>query len=175
VSTQAVPRAAAVVGQPLRRKEDRRIITGRARWTDNLSPPGLLHMAIARSPVAHGRITRADVSAAMEQPGVVAAFSGSDLASDYGSLPTAWNVSDDLIVPNHLPIASREVGYLGDAVAVVVAESAYQAADALDGVQVDYDGLPPRHEHRGCAGRRSAAGACRQGHQPRLQLGIHRR
>ena len=143
MSTQAVPRAAGVVGQPLRRKEDGRIITGRARWTDNLSPRGLLHMAIARSPVAHGRITRADVSAALEQPGVVAAFSGSDLASDYGSLPTAWNVSDDLIVPDHLPIASREVRYLGDAVAVVVAESAYQAADALDGVQVDYDQLPP--------------------------------
>ena len=143
MSTQAVPRAAGVVGQPLRRKEDGRIITGRARWTDNLSPRGLLHMAIARSPVAHGRIIRADVSAALEQPGVVAAFSGSDLASDYGSLPTAWNVSDDLIVPDHLPIASQEVRYLGDAVAVVVAESAYQAADALDGVQVDYDRLPP--------------------------------
>jgi aerobic carbon-monoxide dehydrogenase large subunit len=61
---------------------------------------------------------------------------------DYGSLPTAWNVGDDLIVPDHLPIATEEVRYRGDAVAVVTAESAYQAADAVEAVQVGYDRLP---------------------------------
>jgi carbon-monoxide dehydrogenase large subunit len=131
-----------MVGQPLRRKEDARVITGQTRWTDNLTLPGLLHMAIVRSPQAHARITRADASAALERPGVVAAFTGSDLAPEYGSLPTAWHVSDDLIVPDHLPVATEEVRYLGDAVAVVVAEGAYQAADALEAVEVEYERLP---------------------------------
>jgi carbon-monoxide dehydrogenase large subunit len=130
------------VGQPLRRKEDPRVITGQARWTGNLTVPGLLHMAIARSPMAHARIGRADVSAALDQPGVVAAFTGADLAPDYGSLPTAWHVSDDLVVPDHRPLATDEVRYLGDAVAVVVADSAYRAADALEEVQIDYEPLP---------------------------------
>ena len=89
-----------VTGQPVRRKEDARIITGQARWTDNLTLPGMAHLAIVRSPMAHARIGRVDVSAALERPGVVAAFTGRDLATDYGSLPTAWIVSDDLIVPD---------------------------------------------------------------------------
>jgi carbon-monoxide dehydrogenase large subunit len=143
MSTQTRSRATGIVGQPLRRKEDLRIITGQARWTDNLTVPGLLHMAIARSPMAHARIRSADVSAAVEQPGVVAAFTGADLAAEYGSLPTAWHVSDDLIVPDHPPVATDEVRYLGDAVAVVVAEDPYQAADALDAIGVDYEHLPP--------------------------------
>jgi carbon-monoxide dehydrogenase large subunit len=142
VSVGTVPDAARVMGQPLRRKEDARVITGQARWTDNLTVPGVLHMAIARSPMAHARIVRADVSAARQQPGVVAAFTGSDLASEYGSLPTAWHVSDDLVVPDHAPVATGEARYLGDAVAVVVAEDAYQAADALESVQVEYEHLP---------------------------------
>jgi carbon-monoxide dehydrogenase large subunit len=142
VSTDTASRAARVVGQPLRRKEDKHVITGQARWTDNLTVPGLLHMAIARSPTAHARIKSANVSATLEQPGVVAAFTGADLAADYGSLPTAWHVSDDLIVPDHRPIATDEVRYLGDAVAVVVADDAYHAADALEVVQVDYEHLP---------------------------------
>ena len=145
MTTQAPPqepRTVQVVGQPLRRKEDARVITGQTRWTDNLTLPGLLHLAIVRSPLAHARITGADVSAALERPGVVAAFTGRDLAPEYGSLPTAWNVSNDLIVPDHLPIATEEVHHLGDAVAVVVAEGAYQAADAVEAVQVEYDPLP---------------------------------
>jgi CO/xanthine dehydrogenase Mo-binding subunit len=73
---------------------------------------------------------------------VVAAFTGRDLAPDYGSLPTAWNVSDDLVVSDHLPIATEEVRYLGDAVAVVVADGAYRAADAIEAVQVEYEPLP---------------------------------
>jgi aerobic carbon-monoxide dehydrogenase large subunit len=142
VSTDTASRATRAVGRPLRRKEDARVITGQARWTDNLTVPGLLHMTIARSPMAHARIKNADVSAVLQQPGVVAAFTGADLAEDYGSLPTAWHVSDDLIVPDHRPVAINEVRYLGDAVAVVVADGAYQAADALEAVQVDYERLP---------------------------------
>ena len=108
MTTQAAPPAGRVTGQPVRRKEDARVITGQARWTDNLTLPGLAHLAIVRSPMAHARIGKADVSAALEQPGVIAAFTGRDLAPDYGSLPTAWIVSDDLIVPDHPPIAADE-------------------------------------------------------------------
>ena len=131
-----------LVGQPLRRKEDARLITGQTRWTGSLSLPGMVHMAILRSPTAHARISQVDVSGAREQPGVVAAFSGVELAAEYGSLPTAWPVSEDTIVPDHRPLAVDEVRYVGDAVAVVLAEGRYQAADALEAIDVEYEPLP---------------------------------
>ncbi|MDT4912246.1 MAG: aerobic carbon-monoxide dehydrogenase large subunit, partial [Pseudonocardiales bacterium] len=131
------------VGRPLRRKEDARLVTGRTSWTDNLSAPGMLHMAILRSPMAHARITRVDVSAALAQPGVVAAFSGADLADKLGSMPCVWPVTDDIVMPAHPPLAHEEVRYVGDAVAVVIAGDRYQAADALEAIEIDYQPLPP--------------------------------
>jgi aerobic carbon-monoxide dehydrogenase large subunit len=131
------------VGQPRRRKEDARLLTGSTRWTDNIILPGLLHMAIVRSPMAHARITRVDVSAALQRPGVLAAFSGADLAAELGSLPCAWPVTADMVHPDHHPLAVDEVRHAGEAVAVVVARDRYAAADALEAVQVDYDPLPP--------------------------------
>ncbi|HEU0041984.1 MAG TPA: hypothetical protein VFQ15_06525, partial [Jiangellaceae bacterium] len=74
--TTTEERPTAEVGAARLRKEDERLITGRTMWTDNLSLPGMLHLAILRSPMAHARINRVDVSAALERPGVVAAFSG---------------------------------------------------------------------------------------------------
>jgi aerobic carbon-monoxide dehydrogenase large subunit len=131
------------VGQVRLRKEDARLVTGQTRWTDNIDVHGLLHVAILRSPVAHARLTRVDVSAAKEQPGVVAAFSGADLADDWAApLPTAWTVTDNLIVPDHYPVAIDTVRYAGDAVAVVVARDRYAAADALEHIDVEYDPLP---------------------------------
>jgi carbon-monoxide dehydrogenase large subunit len=140
--TATEERPAAAIGQPLRRKEDARLITGRTRWTDSVSLPGMLHVALLRSPMAHARLTRVDVSAAKARPGVVAAFSGTDLADDFGGLPTAWTVSQDLKTPTHFPIARDEVRHVGDAIAVVVARSAYAAADALEAIEVDYEPLP---------------------------------
>jgi carbon-monoxide dehydrogenase large subunit len=135
-------RTDGLVGQAVPRKEDAHLVTGQTRWTDNLTLPGLLHMAILRSPMAHARIDHVDVSGALAEPGVVAAFSGADLAGDYGPLPTAWPVTDDTVVPDHPALATDEVRYVGDAVAVVIAENGYQAADALDAVDVRYDRLP---------------------------------
>jgi carbon-monoxide dehydrogenase large subunit len=132
----------ALVGLPVPRKEDARPITGQTRWTDNLTPPGLLYMAVLRSPMAHARIMRIDASAALESPGVVAAFTGADLAAEYGPLPTTWMVTPDLVVPDHLPVATEDVHHVGDAVAVVVADSRYHAADALEAVEVEYEPLP---------------------------------
>ncbi|MDQ6874462.1 MAG: xanthine dehydrogenase family protein molybdopterin-binding subunit [Actinomycetota bacterium] len=136
------PDGSRQVGRPRRRKEDARLITGQTRWTDNITLPGLLHMAILRSPMAHARITRVDVSPAMEQPGVLAAFSGADLADELGSLPCAWPVTADMVHPDHPPLATTEVRYVGDAVAVVIARDRYQAADALEAIEVDYEPLP---------------------------------
>jgi aerobic carbon-monoxide dehydrogenase large subunit len=131
------------VGQARRRKEDARLLTGETRWTDNIALPGLLHMAIVRSPLAHARITRVDVSPALQQPGVIAAFSGADLADELGSLPCAWPVTADIVHPDHHPLAVDEVRHVGEAVAVVVARDRYEAADAVEAVEVDYEPLPP--------------------------------
>src|ERR687891_605100 len=131
------------VGQARRRREDAHLITGRTLWTDNVTLPGMLHFAVLRSPVAHARITKVDVTAARERAGVVAAFTGADLADDWGSLPTAWTVSEDLKTPPHLPLATDKVRFVGDGIAVVAATSAAAAVDALEAVEVEFDVLPP--------------------------------
>ncbi|MGW2645711.1 xanthine dehydrogenase family protein molybdopterin-binding subunit [Streptomyces sp. NPDC001393] len=131
------------VGRRRLRKEDARLITGQTNWTDNIQVAGLLHLAILRSPMAHARVTRVDVSPALERPGVVAAFSGADLAAGLGSLPCGWPVTEDIVLPDHPPVAVDEVRHAGDPVAVVVARDRYTAADALEAIEVDYDPLPP--------------------------------
>ena len=137
------PTADPVVGVTKLRKEDAHLVTGRTRWTDNVTLPGMLHVAVVRSPMAHARVTRVDVSAALEQPGVVAAYTGADLVDHWsGGLPCAWPVTEEMRTPLHLPIATDEVRYVGDAVAIVVARTRYQAADATEFVDVEYDPLP---------------------------------
>ena len=131
------------VGKPRPRKEDARLVTGETNWTDNITLPGMLHLAFVRSPLAHARITRVDTSAAGKLPGVVAAFSGADFAAEQGSLPCAWPVTDDIVIPDHPPMAVDEVRYVGEAVACVVARDRYTAADALEAIDVDYEPLSP--------------------------------
>jgi aerobic carbon-monoxide dehydrogenase large subunit len=131
------------MGRARPRKEDARLVTGKTNWTDNIVLPGLLHVAYVRSPFAHARISRVDVSGARQVPGVVAAFSGADFADEQGSLPCAWPVTPDIVIPAHPPMATDEVRYVGEAVACVVARDRYIAADALSAVDVDYEPLPP--------------------------------
>jgi aerobic carbon-monoxide dehydrogenase large subunit len=140
-ATQEAP--AAELGRARLRKEDARLITGQTNWTDNIRLPGMLHMAFARSPFAHARIRTVDTSAARAMPGVVAVFSGADFAAEQGSLPCAWPVTEDIVIPAHPPMAVTEVRYVGEAVAVVVARDRYAAADAVAAIDVDYDPLPP--------------------------------
>ncbi|MFG2515750.1 xanthine dehydrogenase family protein molybdopterin-binding subunit [Streptomyces sp. NPDC048584] len=135
--------AEAEVGRSRLRKEDARLLTGQTTWTDNIQAAGMLHLAILRSPMAHARVERVDVSRALERPGVVAAFGGSDLAEGMGSLPCAWPVTEDIVLPDHPPLAVDEVRHAGDPVAVVVARDRYAAADALEAVEVAYEPLPP--------------------------------
>ena len=130
------------IGEVRLRKEDARLVTGRARWTDNLQPQGLLYLAIVRSPMAHARINSVDVSGALEQPGVVAAFTGADLADSWQtSLPSVWKVTPDVKEPPHWPLAQDKVRFVGDGVAVVAATSRAAAVDAAEHVVVDYDPL----------------------------------
>ncbi|MGV9871531.1 xanthine dehydrogenase family protein molybdopterin-binding subunit [Streptomyces cellulosae] len=132
----------AEVGRARLRKEDARLLTGQTHWTDNIQAAGMLHLAILRGPMAHARLERVDVSPALELPGVVAAFTGSDLAEGMGSLPCAWPVTEDMVHPDHPPLAVDEVRHAGDPVAVVVARDRYAAADALEAVEVEYEPLP---------------------------------
>jgi carbon-monoxide dehydrogenase large subunit len=130
------------VGKARARKEDARLITGRTRWTDNLTLPGLVHMAVLRSPFAHARITGVDTSAAKRMSGVLAVLTGADLADEQGSLPCAWPISEDMKSPDAPSIAVDKVNFAGEAVALVVARSAAEAEDALESIDVDYDEMP---------------------------------
>jgi aerobic carbon-monoxide dehydrogenase large subunit len=132
----------AEIGRRRTRKEDARLVTGQTNWTDNIQLPGLLHVAFLRSPMAHARLERVDVAGARSMPGVVAAFSGADFAAEQGSLPCAWPVTPDIVIPPHPPMAVDEVRYVGEIVACVVARDRYAAADALERIDVDYSPLP---------------------------------
>jgi carbon-monoxide dehydrogenase large subunit len=143
MTAQTEAAQAPELGRARLRKEDARLITGQTNWTDNITLPGMLHMAFLRSPYAHAKITSVDVSAARQLPGVIAAFSGADFADEQGSLPCAWPVTEDIVIPDHPPMAVDEVRYVGEAVAVVVARDRYTAADAIEAVEVDYEPLPP--------------------------------
>jgi carbon-monoxide dehydrogenase large subunit len=129
-------------GKARLRKEDARLITGRTRWTDNIILPGMLHLAMVRSPVASARITGVDTGAATSSPGVIGVWSGPELTGSEVGLPCAWPITEDMKAPAHPAVAQDTVRYAGEIVAVVAARSAAQARDAADQVVVDYDDLP---------------------------------
>jgi carbon-monoxide dehydrogenase large subunit len=140
------------VGGGVLRKEDPELLTGQGRFVDDIVVPGMTWMAFVRSPVAHANLTRVDVSAAARMPGVVAAFTGQDLAGEWAAaLPCAWPIADRVLpeantadprIADHWPVAKDKVRYSGEIVAVVVADSREHAADAVEAVEVDYDELP---------------------------------
>ena len=131
------------IGASVERKEDARLLRGETRWVDNMTLPGMLWMAVVRSPYAHAKIGNVDLEKALAAEGVVAAFSGAQLAEEWaGSLPCAWPVTGDCRIPQHRPLASDKARYAGDGVAVVVAESRALAKDATELVEVDYEPLP---------------------------------
>ena len=106
--TEATEKKAGELGKARLRKEDERLITGQTNWTDNITLPGMLHIAFLRSPFAHARITKVDVSAALQMPGVVAAYSGADFAGEQGSLPCAWPVTPAMVAsPRRGPAGFR--------------------------------------------------------------------
>src|SRR5215210_4723139 len=130
-------------GASVKRREDPRLITGKGVYTDDIRLPGMTYMSVVRSPHAHARITRVDTARASAMPGVVLVLTGQDLVGKLAGMPCAWLVpNSDLKLPAYPALATEKVRYAGDGVAVVVAESAYQARDAVDAIEVDYDVLP---------------------------------
>jgi carbon-monoxide dehydrogenase large subunit len=132
----------AEVGRARLRKEDAHLITGRSRYTDNITLPGMLHLAMVRSPFAHATITSVDASAAKSSPGVIAVLTGADVAAQQGSLPNAWPITPDQKAPAHPAIAVDEVAFAGEVVACIIARSAAAARDAVELVDVSYVELP---------------------------------
>src|SRR6056297_1079127 len=131
-----------VLGTRLLRKEDPALITGESVFTNDMKIPGALYMAVLRSPYAHARITSIDTSAAAALPGVRAVYTGADLADSWAApMPCAWPVTEDMLNPPHHPLAIDKVHYVGDGVAVVIAEDDTVAHDAIDLIDVQYDPL----------------------------------
>src|SRR5437660_10205181 len=129
-----------LVGKRIRRREDPRLITGTATYLDDIKMPGMHHACVVRSPHAAAKIKGIATAAAAERPGVVAIFTGKDIAH-LGPVPCAASLPD-LRVPHHHLLAQDRVYFVGHPVAVVVATDRYIAADAADLVEVDYDVLP---------------------------------
>ncbi len=135
------------IGQPLRRREDQRFLTGAGQYTDDVVLPGQTYGYFLRSPHAHARIGAIDASRALRAPGVVAVFTGADLAeAKVGGLPCGWLIhSKDgtpMKEPPHPVLAQGKARHVGDQVALVVAESLTQAKDAAELIEVDYEPLP---------------------------------
>jgi aerobic carbon-monoxide dehydrogenase large subunit len=125
------------IGHSVRRKEDDRFIQGAGHYVDDIVLPGMLHLALLRSPLPHARIVSIDTSAATEVPGVVAVLTGSDLAAyNLAWMPTLSGDTEAVL-------ATDKVRFQGQEVAAVIAENPYVAYDALDLIDVEYDALPP--------------------------------
>ena len=133
-----------MIGAKIHRREDPRLVSGEGRFVDDFVLPGTASAAIARSPYAHARIKSIDLTAASKAPGVVAIYTHKDFAKVItGGIPAAPAfVAVKKHVPVRFPIADKEVVYQGEIVAVVLAENKYQAADAVNLIDVDYDQLP---------------------------------
>ncbi|MCS7312288.1 MAG: glyceraldehyde dehydrogenase subunit alpha [Acidobacteria bacterium] len=132
-----------IFGARIKRREDPRLITGQATYTDDVVLPGMCYAVFVRSVQAHARIRAVRTDAAQAHPGVIAIFTGRDLQEKMGLIPTAWLIPDsDLKTPPHPPLAVDRVRYVGDAVAVVLATTRAAASDAAALVEVDYEPLP---------------------------------
>ncbi|MEW5987868.1 MAG: molybdopterin cofactor-binding domain-containing protein [Chloroflexota bacterium] len=136
--------ASRIFGSGIKRREDPRLITGQAKYTDDLTLPGMAYMVVVRSPHAHARIQSIDTSMAAMMPGVLGVFTGQAMqAAGFGNIPCAWVVpGSNTKTPAYPPIAIERVRYVGNAVAVVVATDRYRARDAAEAVRVEYEPLP---------------------------------
>ncbi len=138
---------APLIGARIQRKEDYRFLTGSGQYTDDVSLPGQTYAVFVRSPHAHAKIKSIRKDKALKAPGVLAVYAGEDLAAaKVGGLPCGWLITDvagqPMKEPPHPPLAQGKVRYVGDHVAVVVAETLEAAHDAAELVEVDYEPLP---------------------------------
>ncbi len=129
----------AYIGAPVKRREDRSLLTGRGTYVDNMAPAGTLAMVVVRSPYASAKVKSIDTDAASNSEGVVAVFSAADLQDDWkAAMPCAWPVTEEMLNPPHYPLTDTP-RYQGDGIAVVLAETRAQARDAAELVEVDYE------------------------------------
>src|SRR5215217_775931 len=138
----AVDTPEKMVGRPIKRREDPRLITGAGNFLDDVRLPGMTYAALVRSPHAHAKIVSVDTSAAASLPGVIGVYTGDDFM-DVNPLPAAWQaagVKNNAVTPRVLAV--NEVHQTGDPVAVVVAETQQQATDAAEAVDVTWQPLP---------------------------------
>ena len=130
------------VGQSLKRFEDHRLLAGGSSYVDDIKLPGMVHALVLRSPHAHARIRSIDASAASQSPGVVAVFTADDLASVAENMPTSAGAGADFLTPPAHPVlANDKVCYVGQTVAIVVAETPEAAREGIEQVLVDYEPL----------------------------------
>ena len=136
--------ASKVFGSAVKRKEDPRLLTGQAKFTDDFTLPHMAHMAVVRSPYAHAKIKAIRTKKAAAMDGVLGVFTGRDMKdAGFGPIPCAWVVpGSNAKTPPYPPIALDVVRYVGNAVAIVVATDRYVARDAAEAVEVDYEPLP---------------------------------
>jgi aerobic carbon-monoxide dehydrogenase large subunit len=132
---------AKYVGQRVKRTEDPRFIKGLGHYVDDVKLPDTLHVVILRSMYAHARITNIDVSEASHAPGVVAVYTGKDVASKIGQVPCAAALPG-LRIPDYRVLATDHVVFVGQPIAAIVATDRYAAQDAIDLIMVDYEELP---------------------------------
>jgi carbon-monoxide dehydrogenase large subunit len=134
------------IGAPVRRKEDRRFLTGRGMYVHDIVRPRQLHAVFLRSPHAHAEIQAIDKKAALASPGVVAVFTAADIADKVKGVPCAWGISGKdgkpMKEPPHPPLAAGKVRHVGDPVAMIVAETLAAARNGAELVQVAYKVLP---------------------------------
>ena len=139
------------IGASVKRKEDLRFLSGRGRYTDDINRPGQTYAWFLRSPHAHARIGGIDAAAARAMPGVVAIFTGADLTG-VGGVPCGWQIHNKdgtpMSEPGHPVLAQGKARFVGDAVALVVAETRQQARDAAEAISVDYQVLPAAADMR---------------------------
>ncbi len=134
-----------LIGKSVKRVEDKRFITGRGKYTDDIILPLQTYASFVRSPYAHAKILSVDANAAKNMPGVIAIYTGADVA-DVNGVPCGWQVNfkngDTMKEPKHPLLVADKARHVGDAVAIVIAESQEQAVDAAEAVMVDYEELP---------------------------------
>ena len=137
---------APLIGARIERKEDYRFLTGGGTYTDDVTLHDQTYAYFLRSPHAHARISHIDTSKAKAAPGVVAIYTGADLPDSVGGLPCGWLITDvngqPMKEPKHPLLAQGKVRYVGDHVAIVIAETLNQAKDAAELIEVDYEVLP---------------------------------
>src|SRR5215210_257769 len=142
VMTAPLPK---LMGQPVKRREDPRLITGSSQYVDDITLAGMLHLSFVRSPHGHAKVNGIDTAEALKVPGVVAVLTAKDLeGATTGPLPYefGWEPFQNVKNMERGPLATDKVRYVGDPLAIVLAESRYAARDGAAAVEVDYDPLP---------------------------------